>query len=198
VELDVQRSADGVPVVIHDPTLDRTTDGRGRVDAHTAAQLAALDAGVGEGVPTLAQAAAWAAVSGAWLNVEIKAPGSEAGTLALLEAAGVLPRVVVSSFDAGVVAETGRLAPHVLRFLLTKAWDAATLPLARGVGAGGVCLGEASASPAALASLRDAVLPVIVWTVDDPGRMRALLAAGVAGIITNCPQHARRLRRAAG
>lgn len=88
VEFDAMLAADAVPVLIHDETLDRTTDGRGRVAEHTAAQLAVLDAGgwraarfAGEPVPTLAQAAALCRAAGVWMNVEIKpARGHDAAT----------------------------------------------------------------------------------------------------------------------
>src|SRR5690606_37488045 len=72
VELDVQRSADGVPVVIHDPTLERTGHGEGPVAARTWEELSRLTGG-GEPIRSLRQAADWAAATGAWLNVEIKA-----------------------------------------------------------------------------------------------------------------------------
>jgi glycerophosphoryl diester phosphodiesterase len=188
VELDVQRSADGVPVVIHDATLERTTRGRGRVDAFSAAELGRADVG-GEGVPTLAAAARWAAEHRAWLNVEIKARGVETATLAVLEAAGVLDRTVISSFDPETVREVGRLDGEIRRFLLTEECSPDLIRMVREIGAGGVCLGGEGASDAALAGLAAAALPVIVWTVDEPQRMRSLIAAGVAGIITNVPEH---------
>ena len=197
VELDVQRSADGVPVVIHDATLERTTDGRGRVDGWTAAELGRLDAG-GEGVPTLDAAARWAAASGAWLNVEIKAPAIEAATLAVLRDAGVLPRTLVSSFDAATVRAVGRLAPDVRRFLLTDRWEPRVIPTVREIGAGGVCLGVEAATAAALRELAAAGFPVVVWTVDDPARIRVLIDGGAAGIITNRPERGAAARRAAG
>jgi glycerophosphoryl diester phosphodiesterase len=198
VELDVQRSADGVPVVIHDETLERTTRGAGRVSAHPWGALARLDAGEGERIPSLEQAAIWAAEAGAWLNVELKAAGVEAAVLAVLERAGILPRTILSSFDPEVVRQVGRLAPAARRFLLRERWDAATMEAVRESGAGGVCLENSATSSPALDELRAARLPVIVWTVDDPARARMLLRAGVAGLITNVPSVGVAARRAAG
>ena len=75
VELDVQPAGDGAPVVIHDASLERTTDSTGRIAGLTWEAVAAARSR-GEPVPRLEQAAAWAAESGAWLNVEIKSPGA--------------------------------------------------------------------------------------------------------------------------
>jgi glycerophosphoryl diester phosphodiesterase len=197
VELDVQRSADGAPVVIHDLTLDRTTDGSGEVRAHTWAELSRLHAGPGEPLRRLGEVADWAAGAGAWLNVELKGEGTEAATLATLERAGVLERSLVSSFLPTVVLEVGRLAPGVRRALVTEAWDATVAGLVRDAGAGGVCIHRALATPERLAELAAAGLSVVVWTVDDPAEVRALLRAGVAAIITNDPRGAVAARREA-
>ncbi|MET0397311.1 MAG: glycerophosphodiester phosphodiesterase family protein [Longimicrobiaceae bacterium] len=197
VELDVQRSADGAPVVIHDLTLDRTTDGSGEVRAHSWAELSRLHAGPGEPLRRLGEVADWAAGAGAWLNVELKGEGTEAATLATLERAGVLERSLVSSFLPTVVLEVGRLAPGVRRALVTEAWDATVAGLVRDSGAGGVCIHRALATPERLAELAAAGLSVVVWTVDDPAEVRVLLRAGVAAIITNDPRRAVAARREA-
>lgn len=196
VELDVQPSADGVPVVIHDATLERTTSGRGAVAALPWSALATLDAGGGERIPRLDEVAVWAAESGAWLNVELKAAGVEATSLATLSEAGVLERTIFSSFLPAVVREVGRLAPGVRRYLLTERWDARVHAVAAEVGAGGICLVGRAAAPQALRQLAEARLSVIVWTVDDPLRFEALLQAGVEAIITNFPGRGAAIRRA--
>jgi glycerophosphoryl diester phosphodiesterase len=186
VELDVQPAADGTPVVIHDATLDRTTDTRGEVAALGWEGISAARAG-GEPVPRLEQAARWAAESGAWLNVEIKAPGAEAASIAAIEAAGVLGRTFFSSFLPDVVARVGELAPHATRFLLTELWDDDARASARRLDVRGVCLHHAAATPAALDELRGAGLDVVVWTVNEPARLAELLRAGVRAVITNHP-----------
>jgi glycerophosphoryl diester phosphodiesterase len=186
VELDVQPAGDGAPVVIHDATLARTTDRSGAVAALSWDEIGAARAG-GEPVPRLEEAAAWAAESGAWLNVEIKSPGAEAASLAAVEAAGVLGRTFFSSFLPDVVARVGELAPHAARYLLSEQWDDETRAAALRLGVRGVCLHHAAATPSALAELRGARLDVVVWTVDDPARLRELLRAGVRAVITNHP-----------
>jgi glycerophosphoryl diester phosphodiesterase len=192
VELDVQRARDGVPVVIHDDTLDRTTPSRGRIADHEWPALARL---TGAELPSLEQAAAWAAASGAWVNAEIKAPGVESATLEVLRSMHLLPRTFVSSFDPAVVAEVGRVEPEVLRFLLVKDWDEVAQNALAECDAQGVCLHVDAATPLTLEVLHNDALPVVVWTVDTAARIRELLEDGVAGIITNRPRVAVEARR---
>lgn len=88
IEFDAMLAADDVPVLIHDPTLERTTSGRGEVADHTASQLGQLDAGrwfsekyAREPVPTFASAVSFCRANDIWINIEIKpAPGSDAQT----------------------------------------------------------------------------------------------------------------------
>lgn len=187
VELDVQRSADDAPVVIHDLTLDRTTDGTGEVRAYPWSELARLQAGPGEPLRRLGEVADWAAGAGAWLNVELKGEGTEAATLGSLERAGMLDRSIITSFLPTAVLEVGRLAPEVRRGLVTETWDPLVAELVRESGSGGVCIHRALATPERLRELAAARLAVVVWTVDDPAEIGTLLRAGVHGIITNYP-----------
>ncbi|HKP76855.1 MAG TPA: glycerophosphodiester phosphodiesterase family protein, partial [Longimicrobiaceae bacterium] len=110
IELDVQPSADGVPVVLHDDTLDRTTDATGDVATLPWERIALARAG-GEPVPRLEEVVAWAAEAGAFLNVELKRPGAEAASVAAIAGAGLRERTVFSSFQAASVAEVKRLDP---------------------------------------------------------------------------------------
>ncbi|HEU0055202.1 MAG TPA: glycerophosphodiester phosphodiesterase [Longimicrobium sp.] len=186
IEFDVQPSADGVGVVIHDDTLERTTDRAGRVDALPwEAIRGALSCG--EPVPRVEDVAAWAAETGAWLNVEVKSRGAEAASLAAVSGAGLLGRAFFSSFLPEVVAELARLEPAATVYFLTERWDDEVRAGVRALGVSGVCLHEPLATPAVLDELREAGLGVVVWTVDDPARLRTLLRAGVRAVITNLP-----------
>jgi glycerophosphoryl diester phosphodiesterase len=186
VELDVQPSSDGVGVVIHDPTLERTTDHSGEVAALAWARIAGARAG-GEPVPRIEEAAAWAAKAGIFLNVEIKSRGAEGASVAAIRDAGMVERTVFSSFLPEVVAEVGRLAPEAERYFLTERWDRRVRDGVRALGVGGVCPHHSIASPALLAELHEAGLGVVVWTVDDPERIAELVRAGVRAVITNLP-----------
>lgn len=198
VELDVQRSRDGVPVILHDPTLQRTTDAAGVIAEMEWAEIARAHAGGTESVPRLEDVLAWAATEDAWLNVELKAHGIGTVCVRLVREADRAQRTIFSSFHADVVEELTRTAPDLRTFLLTETWDTGVLAEARRVRAAGVCLHDAAADGAALAELRRERLPVIVWTVDDPTRVAALAAAGVLAIITNRPAAVRTALDAAG
>ncbi len=121
IEFDVQRSADGVPVVIHDHTLDRTTNGSGPVSTHTLAEIQALDAGshfgpsfAGERVPSLDELLTWAAPRALDLMLELKQPAPGTGlrrddelpraAVELVRARGLLSRTIFISFDHPSVA----------------------------------------------------------------------------------------------
>src|SRR5919202_5121590 len=100
IELDVHLSRDGALVVIHDETLDRTTNGSGLVKDHTLAQLERLDAGGGQRIPTLDEILEWARANGVVLDIEIKnAPlyynGIEAAVVRALDARTMTEQAVV-------------------------------------------------------------------------------------------------------
>jgi glycerophosphoryl diester phosphodiesterase len=191
VELDVQRSRDGVPVVIHDSELDRTLGVRGRV---AALHWSAIERLTSARVPSLAQVVAWASASGAWLNIEMKAADLEQAALKLVESAGIAERVIFSSFDPVAVGRIGELEPSVRRFLLIEAWDERARRDLERSGAAGVCLRVDAADDATLEKLSARTLPVIVWTVNHDRDLRRLLAAQVTGIITDDPALASRIR----
>ncbi len=207
VELDVRLSADGVPVVIHDATVGRTTDGYGTVSQLTLTELQALDAGswfspdfAGQRLPTLQEVLE---VLGDRLlfNVELKGSswrdrGLEAAVLAVIEAQGMLDRVLISSFDPFALRRMKRLAPRLpvallyapdLPLYLRRAWLAPLLPHE-------VRNPEHTmVTPKAMAWFRRHRYRVVTWTVDEPEEMRRLARLGVDGIITNRPDVARRV-----
>ena len=195
VELDVRPAADGTPVVIHDDALDRTFSTQGKV-----AGLAwpALQRLTGARLPSLQQAAAWAASADAWLNVELKATGAEAATIDIIRTHGLLEKTFFSSFDEAVVARIGAIEPAARRFFLTAEWNDRTRERLIASGASGLCLRVDAASSMTMEVLRQEGLPVVVWTVDDPARMAQLARAGVAGIITNRPATAVEALRGGG
>lgn len=193
VELDVQRTRDAVPVVIHDDSLERTMGVPGRVGELDWPAVARLTRAM---VPSFDQVAAWAAASGAWLNVELKAAGVEQDVLAILDKADLLERVIVSSFSASIVKRVGELNADVHRFFLTERWDGAAEVKFIESGARGVCLRVDAADESTLDRLMGLELPVIVWTVNEPSTARLLLSAGIAGIITDDPAMVARERTA--
>lgn len=124
IEIDVQLSQDGVPVVIHDFTLDRTTNGTGRIKDHTLAELKRLDAGgwfnptfQGEAIPTLEEMLQLTKGSKR-LNIELKQSGNaypllEDKTVDLIRSYRMEEQVIVTSFDHRSMRKTKQLAPDL-------------------------------------------------------------------------------------
>ena len=196
VELDVQLTRDGEVVVIHDLTLERTTDGSGPVRHRSLAEIRRLDAGSwfgpsfrGERIPTLAEVLDAIPLD---VNVELKpcgADGLEPRALAIVEAAGALDRVVFSSFDPGALE---RLRACSVRATLAVLWEYDPIPeavrRAERVDARALHLRKEAVSPDALRAAAVAGLPVRVWTVNAPAEFTRLAAAGVSGIFTDHPE----------
>jgi glycerophosphoryl diester phosphodiesterase len=213
VENDVQTTRDGVPVVLHDATLTRTTDARTalpgrspwRVGDQTLAEVERLDAGrwfgrrfAGQRVPTLDAYLRRLDRDGLCLLLEVKDPdlhpGLTARIAARLRADGWLDaaprdRLVVQSFDAGAVREAHRLLPAVPTALL-GAPDPRDLPAdARWLDSVNADAAHVTRRYAdAVHALRGAhgrPLRLLAWTVDDPAKAAALVAAGADGLISD-------------
>ncbi|MEU8658938.1 glycerophosphodiester phosphodiesterase [Actinoplanes philippinensis] len=197
VEFDVRATRDGVPVVIHDRTVNRTTDGRGRVWDLTYDEVAALDAGswFGAGfsglrVPTLAETLDLLAPAPVELLVEIKPPATldeVKSVLAALAERDLLGRSVVQSFDADVVRKVRDVAPEVRRGLLLFRFDAETVELARELDVAycNPSVDDVLGGPETMAALAAAGVGVMPWTPNDIAQWRPLVDAGVAGLITD-------------
>jgi glycerophosphoryl diester phosphodiesterase len=200
VELDVQLSRDGVPMVIHDERLERTTTGKGWVREHTLAQLQALDAGVwfgagfaGERIPTLAQVLELFQGTDTWVNIELKTnrlpyPGLVASTLKEVERFGMARQVIISSFNHNslkeVQAQSGKSAcAAILYDTLVEPWAYA---LQHGFQA--LHPHYLQVDEALMAGCRGAGLVLRPWTVDEVPAALQLNALGVSGLITNKPQ----------
>lgn len=200
-ELDVQLTKDGVPVVIHDFIVDKTTDGIGPVAGFTLAALKRLDAGVrfspqfaGERIPTLAEVFD-VLEPHSIVNVELKTKslgdnGLERATIQLIRERGLQDRVILSSFNPFSLLRVRRMAPELkigllyapdLPLYLRKAWlrpvvqPHALHPHFRMV------------DERYMRWAKQRGYEVNVWTVDDPEDMRRLAMLGVNAIITNRP-----------
>ncbi|HWH81132.1 MAG TPA: glycerophosphodiester phosphodiesterase [Burkholderiaceae bacterium] len=198
-ECDVKLSADGVPFLLHDATLERTTSGRGPASALTWNALAALDAGAwhsaafaGEAPPSLAAIAAFCLAGGHALNIEIKpTPGDEARTGAVVAAqaaqhwAGQAVPPLLSSFQPAALHTARDAAPALPRALLLDALLDGWFDAARALGCAAVVTQHALMSAALIARLHDAGLRALVYTVNEPDVARRLLALGIDGLITD-------------
>ena len=191
-------SADGVPVLIHDETLERTTTGCGKVADTFASVLAGLDAGTrhhrafaGEPVPTLTQALEACADLGLWANVEIKpSPGheSETGRLVARTAAGHR-NVLLSSFSIESLHQAAIVAGELPRALLIDAIADDSLLLMRELGAVGLHVPAHLLTADLLRAVRTAGSAVACYTVNHRDEAERLLADGVAAVFTDRPDH---------
>jgi len=196
IELDVQRSADGVLVVFHDDTTERW-DGRARLASDcTLAELLALDIG-GAKVATLAETCAFAREQGMRMNVELKGAGFGAEVARMLRAERVEELVLISSFVERALAEFAAANPQLPRAYLmgTETYDLAVRareawPFGALQRTGATAWHPSYELPLLtllIPRVRRAGFQVNVWTVDDPQWMRKLLKLDVDGIITNTP-----------
>ena len=197
VEFDVRTSADDVPVVIHDRTLDRTTTGSGHVWDATLAQMRTLDAGswfspayVDVRVPTLAATLDLLAPTAPDLLMEIKPPASLPQVKAIMEmvhATGLAGRTTVQSFDPEVVRLAREAAPEIPRGLLRLRFEPDTVPLAEDLGVAycNPSVADVLGDPATVAALTERGIAVMPWTANDMTQWPALTTAGVAGLITD-------------
>ena len=201
VELDVQYSSDGAMVIFHNATLEKTSDGTGRVTAHTLSELRALDAGswfdpafAGTRIPTLDEVLDLLKDK-LLINIELKVlealrSGLAADTVKSVRAYGMADRVVISSFNPFALRQAKQAGPEIECALLL----AHDLPgwmhwgvTRRYCRADGLHPDSAMVNEAYLARAHQLGMPVRVWTVDDEADMRRLIALGADAIITNVP-----------
>ena len=199
IELDVHQSRDGRLVVCHDPTLDRTTDGRGLIAAHTWEELRRLDAGSwfgpefrGEPLPSLddvlalVRERAWPGTLNIELaNLPVPYPGIEEAVAELLAGYGLMQQSLVSSFDHASLERLRRRFPGVKTACLLAARLVGAPEYARALGCAAVHPHAAGVTPEYVAAFHQAGLLVHAWAVEGEADLRRVAAAGVDGVITD-------------
>ncbi|MCC6644344.1 MAG: glycerophosphodiester phosphodiesterase [Polyangiaceae bacterium] len=207
LELDVHRTSDGVVVCMHDDTVDRTTNGTGKIKDKTFTELRALDAGYrfspdGASFPRRGAGVVVATLEELLLrhptkpfSVELKqsAPSIVDDVIAVLRATGASKRVVVASFSDVAIAEMRQKAPDVatslsagemVTFTALETEDEATYRAP-----GGFLQAPVNSIDAdRLARARRLGLRVQVWTVNDRATMDAMLELGVDGVMSDDPR----------
>ena len=217
VELDVRASSDGNVVVIHDSTVERTTDGHGRVKRLTLRELKALDAGyrfTADGgathpyrgraikIPTLAEFFEAFPEIGAIIELKQAHPSIVSGVIDIVCRAGKERQALLVSEDNDIMAElreeierlsltiaTGFCHGEVEAFMewLAEGQSVAYRPPGQSMQLPVEYASMTLVSPETVAAARAAGVEMFVWTVDDPAEMKRLLNLGVDGIITNHP-----------
>jgi len=209
LEVDVWLTADGHPVLIHDETVDRTTDGEGRVADFRLEEISALDAAFGyEGepadrfagrgvrIPSLAEALA-AYPDMRWI-VEIKPDTREAAQAicTVIREAGMAGKALVGSFHDGAMGHFRQACPDVATGMARR--EALAFYIAARLGVANLLPVKAAAiqipprasglevaHPRLISAAQARGISVQVWTINDPAQMEALSALGVDGIITD-------------
>lgn len=202
-ECDVKLSADGVPFLLHDATLERTTDGTGTAGERPWSELSRLDAGgwhsrgyAGEPPATLDAIARYVQRNGFALNVEIKpTPGQEQATgeavgracAALWSDAGAVTDspLLFSSFRPESLLGAKATAPQIPRALLLDSLWTGWLDMARGLDCVAAVARHDLIDAALVAQLRSAGMQLLAYTVNEPEVARRLHALGVCGLISD-------------
>ena len=195
IEIDLHCTRDAVPVLIHDETVDRTTDGSGPIAALSLRQARRLDAGDGERIPTLHEVLDEVA-GRALMVLEIKAFDIEQQVLAVVRRAKALEWCVVHSFRPRIIERVRQLEPRMPCSLLTGG-PAANDPrklfaLALSLNAQGVAVNHQSVTPALVRGAHLRELRCSTWTVNTREDVRRVAAAGVDAITSDYPDRARR------
>lgn len=202
VEFDVHSTADDVPVLLHDHTLDRTTDSAGPISERSLRGLSGVDAGSwfgdrfrGAAVPTLEQAMRLLAVDDMRANAEIKpSPGRDTTTaetaVRVLLRSGIggdrsLP--LISSFSTTCLAVARKTAPALPRALLFEEVPDDWLDHLRALECEGLHCHHLAASPELVHAVKAAGFAIRVYTVNDAARASELAGFGVDAIVTDYP-----------
>lgn len=205
VELDVQRARDGEPVVIHDTTLQRTTQGRGPVAGYTVAELKMLDAGFkfgpsfrGERIPTLAEALAYIRSTRLRVNIHLKSAGPaglllEQSVVREVSEAGLLSRTVISSFQQDVLRRMKQREPSLELAILCTEFSPVHPTHAVQSGLQAIHPQLGLIFPEYLQNALALGVRVRPFTVNAAADLWRMAAWGAHGVITDDPRLARRV-----
>ncbi len=198
VEIDVHLSKDGRIMVIHDDSVDRTTNGKGRVRDLTFAQLRQLDAGKGERIPSLEEAADLV-VGKAHLIIEIKDPAAARPLVEFFQLRTIFADAHVISFWHPLVKAMKEQESRLRTGVLMVGCPADPAGLAQAARAEALVLHYGYVTPDLVKAAHAHGLLVYIWNIDDIDTLKPYLAMDVDGIGTNLPdvvvEYVRKMRR---
>ena len=206
IELDVHMSRDGSIVVIHDSTVDRTSNGKGRIGAMTLAELRSLDAGswfntafprkarpeyASQRIPALSEVFELVQ-DRARLFIEMKDPdlypdNLESELLSLVRRHEMRDRVIFLSFNQDALRKIRELDPTIPIALLIGSLRGDPVKAARSLHASGLAVQHKLLKPAFAGTALSSDLSLIAWTVNSPKDLDRMIKAEVSAIITNYP-----------
>ena len=198
-ECDVKLSADGLPFLLHDSSLDRTTSGHGLASNRTWQELSQLDAGgwhscafAGEPLPNLADVAGYCLLNDLALNIEIKpSPGDDALTGRAVAAqaaslwAGQALQPLLSSFSPDALLAARAAATQLPRALLLDGLHEGWLKQAQALGCVAVVIQYSLITAEVVTDLHDVGMRVLAYTVNDPAQAQRLIELDIDGLVTD-------------
>lgn len=203
IECDLQFTRDGVPVVIHDDFLHRTTNGYGNVNDYSLKELKKLDAGSwfhkkysGVTIPSLEEVLEWLKTNQLGINIELKSTSDEKHKfeekiLNLLKQYHMKERSIISSYDVRVLQKFRKLDPKIetayIYFFLNEPWK-----YAEAVGAGALHVYFPLLNEETIQQAKKHNIQVIPYTVDEWSDISRLMRLEISGIITNYPNRVRK------
>jgi len=187
VEIDVRRTADSVLVVLHDETVNRTTNGKGRVDRLSLQEVKKFDAGNGEHIPTLEEVLKVAAGE-AGLMLELKVKGVAQQTAEVVREAGFRNPVIYASFLHDELKHVRTVDPEATLMVLFGGLSHASVARAVKYGPSYVGLRHNKAPRPLVDAFHRADLLVFVYTADAPSDIKHALSLDVDGVISNFPE----------
>jgi glycerophosphoryl diester phosphodiesterase len=213
IELDVQMSRDGVPIVFHDSVIDRTTDQKGKLGDFSASELQQMDAGswfnmafpvkahpeyAGLGIPTLQETIDLIKSSPAGLYIELKSPelqpsNFESEVLNLIRLNHFEERVIICSFGMNSLQKIRSLDPLIKTAVLISDSRVHSISLACAVSSGMLSMRHDLITHSLAAQAHEKGMSIAAWTVNEEEKMRRLIRFSVDSIITNYPDRLHRL-----
>lgn len=170
VELDVQLSKDGIPVLMHDSTIDRTTNGRGMVKDYTLEELRSFIVGEKEKIPTLEEALLFAKDK-IFVSIELKQKGDlytgiEGAVLNVIKKTGMLKQVYVNSFDHYAIAKMRSLSDDIELGIIQHGASPAVIPFIKQINATYLSLRIEYLTKEYAKACKEAGITIVVWPVD--------------------------------
>ena len=187
VEIDVRLSSDRELVVIHDDTLERTTNGSGKVRDKTLNQLRALDAGNGEMIPTLSEVLSLVKQLGIALVIELKERDTEAQAVHELGEAGLERNVIISSFFHSSLLTIKELAPNLKTGVILSSLPIFPVTVARDAEADVIFQHYPRLNKAYVEEALRNEIEIYTWTINTTEDFAEARALGVSGIVTDNP-----------
>ncbi|MBC7004493.1 glycerophosphoryl diester phosphodiesterase [Photobacterium sp. BZF1] len=201
VEIDTQLSADGIPVVFHDETVNRCTNGKGKIADLTLAQLKSLDAGswfgeafTGEKIPTLSEALDTCLALDLTLNLELKihheehtAPLIDAVVALIKEKNYPIDKLLFSSFQKPALELCQQQMPEVRRGFICEVWNDYSLTSIATSQPYSVHIDHRILTPTIAKNIKDAGYVLKIWTLNNAEKAQHFYDLGVDSIITDKP-----------